>query len=570
MVANGLTGIVAPISILPVQGGQKHLLWTHRGAADRDRSPLTVWQAASGDGGLTWGDFRKVAEVPGADPCEPAVIRSPDAKQLLMLMRENRRWLNSLYAVSDDEGETWSEAKELPASLTGDRHCVRYAPDGRLAICFRDMAANRATRGHFVAWVGTYDDIVNGREGQYRIKLLHSYRGRDCGYPGLELLPDGTFVATTYIKYRPGPEKSSVVSVRFRLEEIDMKAEQLPRQTVVFRSGADGYHTYRIPAMVVSTKDTVLAFCEGRKEGLSDHGNIHLMLKRSVDHGEMWGEMQLVWKEEGPGKKVTVGNPCAVVDEETGTIWLAFCRNNERVFVTHSDDDGLTWAKPREITESVKAPEWRWYATGPGSGIQLQRDQWKGRLVIPCDHAHVWPRRDQPYYSHVFYSDDHGKTWHLGGTVGDAVNECAVAELDDGTLLLNMRTWDSHRERATARSVDGGVTWSEVQYDPELPGPQCQASMIRMPRREDEEGTWVLFANPAHRASRIKMTVRLSRDGGRSWPVAKLLHGGPSSYSSLAVAKDGTILCLYEGGEEHRREWLRLARFRVGWLTGPE
>jgi hypothetical protein len=109
--------------------------------------------------------------------------------------------------------------------LTGDRHTPRYAKDGRLVVVMRDMAAKSPTKGHFVAWIGTYDDIVNGREGQYRVKLLHSNHGSDCGYPGLECLPDGTMVATTYIQYRPGPEKSSVVSTRFKPEEIDAKAK---------------------------------------------------------------------------------------------------------------------------------------------------------------------------------------------------------------------------------------------------------------------------------------------------------------------------------------------------------
>ena len=572
MVANGLTGIVAPLSVLPVAGGVKHLLWTHRGAHDRDRSPLTVWQAASEDGGPTWGDFRKVVEVRGADPCEPCVIRSPNGKQLLMLMRENRRRLNSLYAVSDDEGQTWSNAMELTASLTGDRHAARYGPDGRLVVAMRDQAALSPTRGHFVAWVGRYEDILAGREGQCRVKLLHSHAGGDCGYPGLELLSGETFVATTYIKYRPGPRKHSVVSVRFKLKEIDEMAKLLPEQSVVFRSGADGYHTYRIPAMVVSTKGTVLAFCEGRKEGISDHGNIHLMLKRSFDHGQTWEPMQLVWKEEDPGKKVTMGNPCAVVDEEKGTIWLTFCRENDRVFVTRSDDDGATWSSPQEITGDVKHEDWRWYATGPGNGIQIKRGPHKGRLVIPCDHALSWPpRRGQAYYSHVFFSDDHGETWQLGGRVGDAVNECAVAERSDGSLLLNMRTWDSRRHRAIAASPDGGTTWSEAAYDEALPEPQCQGSLIRIPNPVANERALLLFSNPADTRTRIRMTVRLSCDDGRTWASSKQLHEGPSSYSSLAVAKDGTILCLYEGGIEHRREWIRLARFRLEWLAaGPE
>ena len=130
----------------------------------------------------------------------------------------------SLAMFSDDEGESWTSPVELNRTITGDRHQPRYTSDGRLVICFRDRTAKSSTWGHFVAWVGTYQDLRNCREGQYRIKLLHSYDDKklhDCGYPGLELLPDGTLVATTYIKYKPGPEKQSVVSVRFKLQEID-------------------------------------------------------------------------------------------------------------------------------------------------------------------------------------------------------------------------------------------------------------------------------------------------------------------------------------------------------------
>jgi hypothetical protein len=133
--------------------------------------------------------------------------------------------------VSDDDARTWSEPKELPAALTGDRHVIKYAPDGRLVVAMRDVARTSPTYGHYVAWVGRYDDIVGRREGQYRIKLLHNAsRGLDdkpgtgsydCGYSDMELLPDGTFVATTYVKYSPGPEKNSVVSTRFGLAETD-------------------------------------------------------------------------------------------------------------------------------------------------------------------------------------------------------------------------------------------------------------------------------------------------------------------------------------------------------------
>ena len=215
--------------VVPIHAGRRHLMLVQRGPqpnSARAKSHLSIWQAVSADGGQTWDDYHRVCVVPGADPCEPELVRSPDGRQLLCLMRENRRRFNSLMMLSDNEGDTWSDAKELPAGLTGDRHMACYASDGRLVVAFRDMAELSPTKGSYVAWVGTYDDIVSGREGQYRVKLLHQYGDQpwDCGYSGVECLADGTFVATTYVKYRPGPEKNSIVSVRFKLAETDRLA----------------------------------------------------------------------------------------------------------------------------------------------------------------------------------------------------------------------------------------------------------------------------------------------------------------------------------------------------------
>lgn len=199
----------------------------HKGPDGKDRSPLVVLQTISDDGGFNWSKPRIVAEVKGKNPCEPGVFRSPDAKQLCCLMRENTHKGRSLMMFSNDEGATWSTPVDTPWGLTGDRHKEVFTKDGQLVVCFRDQAPGSATRGHFVAWVGTYDDIINGRDGKYRVKLLHHHgRTGDCGYPGVELLPDGTIVATTYVKYRDDKAKNSVVSVRFRLNELHPSSGQ--------------------------------------------------------------------------------------------------------------------------------------------------------------------------------------------------------------------------------------------------------------------------------------------------------------------------------------------------------
>ena len=188
----------------------------HSGAGGGDRSSLRVLQSVTRDGGFTWSDPVEVCEVRGCDPCEPYVFRSPDGDELCCLMRENRRVGNSLMMFSRDEGMTWSKAVQAPWALTGDRHQGVQLPDGRLCIVFRDMAASSLTRGHFVAWVGSYDELKSDRKGSsYRIKLLHNYAGCDCGYPGIHLLEDGTILATTYVKYWNDARKQSVVAVRF-------------------------------------------------------------------------------------------------------------------------------------------------------------------------------------------------------------------------------------------------------------------------------------------------------------------------------------------------------------------
>jgi len=222
----GLQCVMPFCAIVPVEGGKRLVGLTNirRPGETQEKRSNVLAQSESVDGGLTWTPWRLLLDQRDVKYCEPAVVRSPDGKQLLCLLRENAQ-RRSWYITSDDEARRWSAAKQLPWSLSGDRHMAHCTADGRLVVCFRDQASQWGTRGHFVAWVGRYEDIEAGRDGQYRVKLLHSYGGGDCGYPGLELLPDGTLLATTYIKYRPGAEKNSVVSVRFRLSELDGRSK---------------------------------------------------------------------------------------------------------------------------------------------------------------------------------------------------------------------------------------------------------------------------------------------------------------------------------------------------------
>jgi sialidase-1 len=356
-------------------------------------------------------------------------------------------------------------------------------------------------------------------------------------------------------------------------------AAGFPKDTVVYQSGQEGYHTFRIPSVLVSPKGDLLAFCEGRKSSSSDTGDIDLVLKRSADGGKTWSALQVVW-EDGPN---TCGNPCPVLEKQTGVIWLLLTwnrgddpesrivaqtsHNTRRVFVTRSDNDGLTWTQPREITADVKQTNWTWYATGPGAGLQIQQGPHAGRLIIPCDHIEAGTKH---YYSHVIYSDDQGRAWKLGGsTPQHQVNECEVAELTGHRLLLNMRNYDrSQQTRQSAISQDGGLTWTEQQHVPELIEPICQASLRRYSWPGPDRKSILLFSNPASR-KREEMTVRLSYDEGQTWPLDRLLYSGPAAYSCLVVLPDQTIGCLYERGIQHPYETIVFARFNQAWVTEP-
>jgi sialidase-1 len=365
------------------------------------------------------------------------------------------------------------------------------------------------------------------------------------------------------------------------ISSAPMKDKKSMNQTDLYISGSEGYHTYRIPALLLSKKGTLLAFCEGRKTGRSDTGDIDMLVRRSEDGGKSWDKQQVIWDDAAN----VCGNPCPVLDEETGTIWLLMTWNlgtdreseiiaqtsegTRRVFVTSSRDDGLTWETPKEITATVKKPEWTWYATGPCTGIQIQEGEYKGRLIIPCDHIEAETNK---YYSHVIYSDDHGLSWKLGGTTPfDQVNECQAVELVDSRIMLNMRNYDrSKNTRVVSISNDGGLTWGPLNRDPALIEPICQGSIIRYTQAAHQDKNRILFSNPASETERARMTVRLSYDEGKSWAVSKLLHEGPSAYSDLAVLPQGQIACFYERGEVHPYEKISLASFDLSWLTNGE
>ncbi|MCH9790158.1 MAG: glycoside hydrolase [Planctomycetes bacterium] len=359
-------------------------------------------------------------------------------------------------------------------------------------------------------------------------------------------------------------------------EETQPPALKTTTKTTVFQRGDGGYHSFRIPALIVSPKGTLLAFAEGRKNNLGDSGNIDLVLKRSKDNGKTWSELSVLWNDG----EHTCGNPCPVVDQSTGRIWLPLTwnhgkdhekqikektsRDTRRVYMSFSDDDGVSWKTPYEITKTTKKLEWTWYATGPGNGIQLTRGAHKGRLVIPCDH-NVTLDGKSVRRSHAIYSDDHGKTWQLSQPIGVKTNECAVVELADGRLLMNMRSYHGKNRRAIAISEDGGATWTGETLDPTLIEPVCQASLIRVRFPGQGKPGQILFSNPASK-KREKMTVRLSEDEGKTWSVSRLVTPGSAAYSSLAMLSDSQVGLLYERDGYQKIEFVafELDQFNTG------
>ena len=349
--------------------------------------------------------------------------------------------------------------------------------------------------------------------------------------------------------------------------------EAFLQQADLFVAGIGGYHTYRIPALVVAADGTLLAFCEGRRHSQSDSGEIDLLLTRSADGGNTWDAPRPIVSRPG----MTCGNPCPVLDRTTGVLWLPFCTNLadgpehliERgqaprdVWLTHSSDHGATWSEPVEITDQVKRDTWSWYATGPCHGIQLPG----GRLVIPCDHRRaIRYDKTDPMHAHVIYSDDHGATWRIGGIVPEGTNECCVADTAGGDLYINCRDYRGHGCRSIAWSSDGGESFHGHDWAPDLPEPVCQASLVAVDDPPTAGAQRVLFANPAS-SKRERMTVRLSIDGCHTWNAGRVLHEGPAAYSDMAAMPDGTVCCLYERGAASPYERLTLARFNLEWLT---
>jgi len=351
-------------------------------------------------------------------------------------------------------------------------------------------------------------------------------------------------------------------------------ADESSQHGRIFHSGHDGYPRFRIPALVVTAQGTILAICEGRVDGGRLQGNVDLVLRRSVDNGESWSPVHVVANAGGD----TLGNPCAVLDRKTSYVWLAFTRSpgefteaqirhgesigSAKVFVTHSENGGKTWSSPRDITATTKRAGWTWYGTGPGVGIQLA----DGRLFVPSYHTEG--ERGTITCSHVIISDDHGTTWQLGGSAGVGNGECQALQRQDGKIYLSARTASGGpNHRSILTSSDRGASWSKKEFDESLFDPHCQASLLKLMMsvkdKPPEVPLW-LYCHPAG-PKRHNLTIRISRDEGRTWPGSFLLRRGDRQYTSMAVLDDGRNGVLYDCWEENNYQ-LYFARVELSDL----
>ena len=372
-----------------------------------------------------------------------------------------------------------------------------------------------------------------------------------------------------------------------------------PEKVDLFDADKGGYKLYRIPGIVVTSKGTVLVYCEARKSDRGDWGSIDILLRRSTDGGKTWGEPRKIADVPGPKEKnplavaqkladpkdVTYNNPVMIADP-SGAIHFLFCLEYMRCFYSRSDDDGKTWSAPAEITAAAFDPYkkeygWKVLATGPGHGIRLR----SGRLVVPVWLSLGTGGHARPSVVSTIYSDDGGKTWKCGEiaipNTAEWVNpnESAVAELPDGSVMLNARCESKANRRLITTSVDGATKWKEPRFDDALVEPVCMGSLLAIPGKRPV----LLFSNPDNLEKagaktppaagsgrdRKNLTVRMSYDGGKTWAAKRSVETGFSGYSDLAALADGTVLLFYEraGPDSPRYGRLTVARFPLEWVA---
>jgi sialidase-1 len=347
-----------------------------------------------------------------------------------------------------------------------------------------------------------------------------------------------------------------------------------PVTTVVFEPSGD-YAAMRIPALVLTNKGTLLAFCEGRIGSASDTTDMDMLMRRSTDGGKSWGPAVVI-----AGRQTgATSNPTPIVDRD-GTVHLLYQRQYTNAYYTRSTDDGKTWSAAVDITSAFEPFKqdyaWQVLAPGPGHAIQLNN----GRLLVP-----VWLRKpkeiipQRTYRVAVIYSDDAGATWKRGAILPDTPevrnpNESMAVQLEDGRVMMSIRNNAPARRRGVSYSADGISNWTVPVADDELFEPVCMASIIRASHQKDGGKSRLLFINPDSRDlpkyPRKNLTARMSYDEGQSWPVRKVIDTASAGYSDIAVEGNGTVYCLYEANTVGKG-WnysIVMKRFDLAWVEG--
>jgi sialidase-1 len=398
----------------------------------------------------------------------------------------------------------------------------------------------------------------------------------------------------SYTRFHPRMKKLCSAFLFFTACSVSIPATPLFETVTVYPATPNNRPNYRIPTLATAPNGDLLLFTEKRNDGIGDIGNHDLGLIRSSDQGHTWGAEQVIY-DDGPR---TTADSTVCIDRERGRIFLFFLRDKAEFAYFSSDDNGHAWQGPVMIHAAVTRPEWEKnaagsqpdksrrhiYGVGPGAGaIQLTQGPKKGRLLVPARHREDIGNGKTASFSHVFFSDDHGVTWHLGATVAQNGNECRLEELSDGTVMMNMRNTTEadqpdNSHRLVALSHDSGDTWPTVYRDDALISTTVHAGLRRLPAREGIPDL-LLFSNPAspirqkeYPYGRYNLTVRWSVNDGQTWSAGRGIYPHPSSYSDMTVLSDGTIGIVYERGlpgSTHYWDEIQFARFNTEWLLAP-